>query len=82
MNYYYIHDNFLEFYVNNEKTRECDNFFQEINNEYHTINIISYGNYKNIKDNYEGENFYNSRIGKGKLQDDNNNKFFFLSQRN
>ena len=75
--YVYIHDNILEYYENNEKLYEYRGFFQEINNEYHTINIIPYGNCKYIKDNYEGEIFYNTRIGKGKLQDDNNNKFFF-----
>ena len=65
-------------YYNNEKIDECDNFFQEIDNKYHTINIIPYGNYINFRDNYEGENFYIGRIGKGKLQDDNNNKFYFF----
>ena len=38
---------------------------------------MSYGNYKDLKDNYEGEEFYNARIGKGKEKDYNNNKFFF-----
>ena len=76
MNYDYIHDNIFEYYYNNEKICEYHNFFQEID-EYHTIDIIPYGNYKDIRDNYEGEFFYDFRIGKGKLQDDNNNKFYF-----
>ena len=41
IDYDYIHDNILELYYNNEKIDECDNFFQEIDNKYHTINTIS-----------------------------------------
>ena len=80
MDYYYIHDNILEYYYNNEKLYEYRGFFQEID-EYNTIIIIPYGNYIYFKDNYEGENFYDTRIGKGKLQDDNNNKFYFFPKK-
>lgn len=36
--------------------------------------------YKNFKDNYEGEVFYDIRIGKGKKQNDVNNKFYFFPE--
>lgn len=74
--YYYdfIHDNIIEYYENNEKLHEYDNFFQEIHNEEHIILLKSYGNYKNFKTNYEGERFYNIRIGKSKKQ----NEFYFF----
>ena len=78
--YDYIHDNIIEYFWDNEKYYESDNYFQEIDNEEHIINIMAYGNYKNFEDNYEGEDFYNVRIGKGKEKDDNNNKFFFFQK--
>jgi len=78
--YYYIHDNIIEYYDNNEKLSENDNFFQEVDNEEHLILLKACGNYKNFKDNYEGEIFYNTRIGKGKKQNDINNKFYFFPE--
>ena len=76
--YVYIHDNILEYYYNNEKYKEYHNFLQEIDNEYHYVYLIFYGNYIDFKDNYEGEEFYRAKIGKGKVQGDINNKFYFL----
>ena len=66
--YYYIHDNIIEYYDNNEKRTETDNFFKEVDNAEHLILLKEHGNSKNFKDNYEGEIFYNFRIGKGKSQ--------------
>ena len=76
MEYDYIHDNILEYFWDNEKCCEYDNFIQEIDNEEHIINLIRYGNYKSIKYYVEGEIFYNEILEKGK-EKDNNNKFFF-----
>ena len=78
--YYYIHDNIIEYYDNNEKRTETDNFFQEVDNAEHLILLKEHVNSKNFKDNYEGEIFYNFRIGKGKKPNDIINFIFFQSR--
>ena len=73
--YYYIHDDIAELYLDNKKYIETE-FFQETKNN--IIKINEYGNYKNFEDNYEGEIYYNTRVGKGKMKGDKNEKFYFL----
>lgn len=74
--YIIIHDNILEeFDKNNFKIYEGE-FIQEI--EYNNINILFNGIGKYYEDNYKGEFFYNCRIGRGKINEEE--KFFFLEK--
>ena len=75
--YDYIHGNKLERFIDNKKFYEGD-FIQE--EEDNSIYILKHGKGKDFEfDNiYEGEFFYNFRIGRGKMRNENNEKFYFF----
>lgn len=70
-----IHDDKIEVFENNKKTME-GKFIQEIKNG--IIKLIFHEKYKSIVDNYEGEIFYDCRIGRGEITGDKNKKFYFF----
>jgi len=74
--YVYIHENKLESFINNKKSYEGDFIQEEKDN---SISILKHGKGKYFENNdiYEGEFFYNYRIGRGKMNNDKNEKFYF-----
>ena len=76
-NYIFIQEKNYEFYENNIK-RHIGYFIQTIKNN--IIYIKGYGEYQIFYENYnyKGEIFYNKRIGKGKLSNQDNEKFYFF----
>ena len=81
--YYIIHDQKFEFYHDGVKIKEGDfnysyNYtFSDNKYYYYGIFIEAHGNIKIYdENNYEGEYFYNQKIGRGKIKDDKNEKFF------
>ena len=77
----------MEYFENNNKICESDDFFQEINSQNQII-IQIYGTLRLFTPNdYEGENFYNLLIGKGKFKESINNnieikeKFYFFDSK-
>ena len=77
-NYIFIQEKFAKCYKNNIEQLISDYYFQEIKNN--IIYIRYYGEYQIFYENYnyKGEIFYDVRIGKGKLSNQENEKFYFF----
>ena len=75
-NYDYIHGNKLERFKNNKLCYEGD-FIQEGNNKIY-ISRHGKGKYYIYENIYNGEFFYDFMIGRGKINNDRNNKFYFF----
>lgn len=71
--YYYIHENIIEYFVNDNKWYECKAFFQEIVDN--IIILQEYGIYRFFKGNENYEIFYSRMIGKNEKR---MNFIFFL----
>ncbi len=72
---YIIHDNKYEFFRGEDKVEEGDFYYDYYYKGYYKF--IRHGNIKDYFEKIESEYFYDRKIGRGKMMDDNKEKFFF-----